>query len=193
MIICNFVKKLLYMKDINEEPAYSTPVIEMLKVANEYCIFLENAENITKSEIMPFIQRITPLLYLKGSLLPKVEVDDSEAGERFVTQEQWEGVFNTLREQLLNEDEYWHLNYNSPDQTDPLKASISENLSDIYQDLKDFVMLYQKPARTSKQHAAINCKHLFETHWGEKALQLIQWIHYLNYKDINTETYSDLF
>jgi hypothetical protein len=181
------------MKDIQEEPAYSTSVIEMLKVANEYCIYLENTENLSRNEIMPFIQRIVPLLYLKGSLLPNVEVDDIEASERFVTGEQWEGVFNFIRKQFAELDEYWFLNYNSPDQTDPVKASISENLADIYQDLKDFVMLYQKPARASKQNAVRDCKHLFETHWAAKALQLIQWIHYLNYKEINNESYSYLF
>ena len=181
------------MKDIQNEPAYSTPVIEMIKVAHEYCIFLENAENITKEETTPFIQRIIPLLYLKGSLLPNVKVDDEEVNERFVTEEQWEGVFGILREQMGDIDEFWFLDYNSPDPTDPIKASISEILTDIYQDLKDFVMLYQKPARASKQNAAKDCKRLFESHWGIKALQLIQWLHYLNYKDLNSETYSDIF
>jgi len=181
------------MKDIHDEPAYSSSVIDLIKVANEYCIFLENAENLTKEEISPFIQRIIPLLYLKGSLLPDIHIDDTESSERFVTEEEWERLFTSLRDLLLDADEYWSLNYNSPDQNDPVKASLSENLVDIYQDLKDFLMLYQKPSRASKQNAAKDCKFLFETHWGEKALQLLQWIHYLNYKELNTDTYSDLY
>ncbi len=181
------------MKDIHDEPAYSSSVIELIKVANEYCIYLENVENLTKEDIAPFIQRIIPLLYLKGSLLPVIQVDDNETSVRFVTEEEWERLFSSLRELLLNDDEYWSLDYNSPDQNDPVKASLSENLVDIYQDLKDFVMLYQKPSRSSKQNAANDCKHLFETHWGEKALNSLQWIHYLNYKEMNTDTYSDLF
>lgn len=181
------------MKDIHDEAAYSNAVIDFIKVANEYCIFLENVENLTKEEIAPFIQRIIPLLYLKGSLLPNIQLDDPEASERFVTEEEWERMFSSLRELLLDTDEYWSLNYNSPDQNNPLKASLSENLVDIYQDLKDFVLLYQKPSRAAKQNAAKDCKDLFETHWGEKALNSLQWIHYLNYKDMNTETYSDLF
>ncbi len=110
-----------------------------------------------------------------------------------MTQEEWERMFSTLRELFLNTDEYWSLNYNSPDQSDPIKASISENLVDIYQDLKDFLMLYQKPSRSSKQNAAKDCKYLFETHWGEKALNLLQWVHFLNYKEVNTDNFSDLF
>ena len=181
------------MKEIHDEPAYSNAVIDLLKVANEYCIFLENAENLTKEEITNFIQRIIPLLYLKGTLLPVIHVDDNEPSERFVTQEEWERMFSTLRELFLNTDEYWSLNYNSPDQSDPIKASFSENLVDIYQDLKDFLILYQKPSRSSKQNAAKDCKYFFETHWGEKALNLLQWVHFLNYKEVNTDNFSDLF
>lgn len=181
------------MKDIQDEPAYSNSVIDLIKVANEYCIYLENAEKLSKEEITPFIQRIIPLLYLKGSLLPEIHVDDTEANERFVTGEEWERMFSSLRELLMDLDEYWLLDYNSPDQNEAIKASLSENLVDIYQDLKDFIMLYQKPSRSSKQNAARDCKHLFETHWGEKAIQLLAWVHYLNHKEINTDTYSELF
>lgn len=181
------------MKDIRDEPAYSSPVIDLLKVANEYCIYIEKSEDLTKEEITAFIQRIIPLLYLKGSLLPVIHVDDTDANERFVTEEEWERMFSTLRELFMDADEYWSLNYNSPDQNNPIKASLSENLVDIYQDLKDFIMLYQKPSRASKQNAARDCKYLFETHWGDKALQLLQWIHFLNYKEVNTDSYSDLF
>ncbi len=194
-IICNFASSILNikMKEKNEEPAYSNSVIELLKVANEYCIFIENADNNSKENILDFVQKIIPLLYLKGSLLPYINIEDNEASERFVTEEQWDTLFSTLREKLIADDEYWFLDYNSADKTDPVKASLSENLADIYQDLKDFVMLYQKPTRAAKQNAAHDCKHLFETHWGTKALQLSQWVNYLLLKDKNTETYSDLF
>lgn len=181
------------MNDIQNEPAYSNQVIEMLKVAHEYCLFLENMENTPAEEITPFIQRIIPLLYLKGSLLPTIDVNDDEISERFVTEEQWEGIFNTLRDKLADKDEFWMLDYNSPDQTDPVKASISEILADIYQDLKDFVMLYQKASRSSKQNAAKDCKYLYETHWGGKSLHLLQWVHYLNHNDSNTDSFPDLF
>jgi hypothetical protein len=181
------------MKEIQEEPAYSNAVIDLLKVAHEYCIYIEGSGTSTQEDVLAFAQRILPLLYLKGSLLPHITIDDNEANERFVTEEQWDSLFTLLREKLITIDEYWLLDYNGPDQTCPIKASISENLTDIYQDLKDFVILYQKTSRASKQNATFNCKHLFETHWGTKALYLTQYIHFLNYKDKNTETYSDFF
>ena len=181
------------MKDIQKEPAYSTTVIELLKIANEYCIFLENHEKTTKEDLIVFIQKIMPIMYLKGSLLPAVEVDDPSVAERFVTEEQWENLFNEYRNKLFDIDEFWILNYDSPDKDTPVKASLSELLMDIYQDMKDFVLLYQKPARASKQNAVKDIKYLFETHWGGKTLQINQWVHSLNYKDLNTDTYTDLF
>lgn len=181
------------MKDIFEEPAYSNSVIDMLKVAHEYCLFIENAESVKNIELLTFVQRVMPLLYLKGSLLPEIDEEISDISERFVTEEKWEEIFNMLRNKLLEFDEFWVLQYDGPDQTNPLKVSLSENLTDIYQDLKDFVLLYQKPMRSSKQNAAKDCKYLFETHWGTKTLFINQWVHYLYCKNLKNDNYSNLF
>ena len=48
-----------------EEPAISRNVIEMITVANEYCLFLEGIEKYTKDDIISYFQKICPLLYLK--------------------------------------------------------------------------------------------------------------------------------
>ena len=65
-----------------DEPAYSIPVIDMLKVANEYCLFIEGIENFPTDELFVFIQKLIPLLYLKGCLLPEIFVDNPESNER---------------------------------------------------------------------------------------------------------------
>ncbi|MEJ2596137.1 MAG: DUF5063 domain-containing protein, partial [bacterium] len=119
-------------------------VKEMVTVANEYCVYLETAENKSMEGVLKFAGTILPLLYLKGSLLPGVEVEYPEANERFVTEEEWERVFQMLRDKFGATDEFWIIDPQHINETEPLKASLAENLSDIYQDMKDFVLLYQK-------------------------------------------------
>ncbi len=165
------------MSQISNEPAYSKPVIEMLTVANEYCLFIERIEKFPNEELFPFIQKLLPLIYLKGSLLPDILIDEPEANERFVTAEQWENTFNILREKIAARDEFWLLDLEGPDDTDPVKASISELLTDIYQDLKDFVLLYQKGNRAAKQNAASECKALFMSHWGIRIIDILKVVH----------------
>ena len=80
-----------------DEPAYSIQVIDMLKVANEYCLFVERIEKFPSDEMYPFIQKLIPLLYLKGSLLPDIFIEQPGVNERFLTAEQWESTFGLLR------------------------------------------------------------------------------------------------
>ena len=86
------------MKPIDKEAAYSMPVIEMLKVSNEYCLFLENIGKYSIEDCYILLHRMLPLLYLKGSLLPEIEVESPEANERYLTEVEWENLFSSLSE-----------------------------------------------------------------------------------------------
>lgn len=173
------------------EPAYSKAVIETLTVANEYCLFIEKIENFPTEELFPFLQKIITLLYLKGCLLPEIVVESDEANERFMTAEQWELIFGELRKKLANNDEFWSLDLDGPDETTPIKASISEQLTDVYQDLKDFVLLYQKNTKAAKQNAAANCKALFNSHWGIRIIDVLKFIHSQNIQTSSQQDYLD--
>ncbi len=180
------------MTNIPDEPAYQKNVIELLTVANEYCLFIERMEKYDLNETLRFLLRLSPLLYLKGSLLPKVEIDDSLISERFVTEEHYEEIFNNLRTKLLDQDVFWYIDYSRPDDNDPVKGSLSEYFADIYQDLKDFVILYQRPLRASKQNAVADCYELFRTRWGPRILTINSLIHYMVYKDESDTWYDDI-
>jgi hypothetical protein len=172
-------------KDANGplDSVYSKTVIELLTVANEYCLFLEKAENYDRQDIMLFLQRICPLIYIKSSLLPVIEIEDEEAAEHFVTEEEWEGVFNTLHLKFGEDDLYYFINPHERSHTDPVKASLAENFTDIYQDLKDFVLLYQKPRKVSMEYAVFECKRLFETRYGFRLVRAHSALHYLLNKE----------
>ena len=157
----------------------SKPILELVTVANEYCYYLDNAENKTKTGILEFMNRILPLLYLKGSLIPDIEVQNPDANERFVTQEQWEHLFNLLREKFEKKDEFWIIDPLYINDTEPLKASLSENLADIYQDMKDLIMLFQKNTLAARQNAIADIKQLFGTHWGYSIGNIFNRIHHL--------------
>ncbi len=175
-----------------DEAAYSAPVIEMLTVANEYCLFIDRIEKFPSDELYPFIQKLLSLMYLKGSLLPEIEVEDEGANERYITAEQWESVFTLLRDKFGTEDEFWMLDLEGPDDTTPIKGSLSELLSDIYQDMQDFILLYQKESRAAKQNAAYDCKSLFLSHWGIRALDVIKVLHSRKSSNLPKDDYNDL-
>lgn len=184
------LKKKEKMDDIKysqKEPVNSRKVLEMITVANEFCLFLEKAEEYSKMELLGFLQKILPLIYLKASLLPDIAVEDENATEHYVTEEQWESMFNIIRGKTGEDDEFSYIDNNEKSHTDPVKGSISENITDIYQDLKDFLLLYQRPLNTYKENAIRDCRHLFATRYGYRIVNTHAAIHYLLFKEPETD------
>ncbi len=85
---------------------------------------------------------------------------------------------------LAKDDEFYHVNYEEFNEYEAVKASLSENFTDIYQDLKDFILLYQKNSQAARQNAVHDCKALFESRWGHKILSNMRYLHFLQNKSI---------
>jgi hypothetical protein len=170
-----------------DDPLYSRKVLEMLTVANEYCLFIEKADDYSIEDLLNFLQKITPLIYLKSVLLPEIEVTDDGAVEHYVTEEQWENLFNKLYIKFGEKDQFFFIDLHEKSHTDPVKGSLAECFTDIYQDLKDFVLLYQNPLKAFKENAVKECQRLFETHYGYRLLNAQSAIHCIQYPEGDKE------
>jgi len=161
-----------------DEPMLSEKhLVEMLTLAGEFCINLEKADLFEKSDLIHFLSRISPILYLQGLLFPVLPEPEEEGNERFVTEEQWEGVFNTLRTKLGEEDRYSFVEPISGENGEVSAGSLSELFADVYQDMKDFAWLMTKNTAASRVHASFNIKHYFLSNWGAKLLQAQNILH----------------
>jgi hypothetical protein len=159
------------------EPVYNKNVLEVLTIGNELCLLIENIDKYEKSEVLNILHRLLPLLYLKASLMKKVATSNPDTAERFVTEEQYELVYQSLKKLLKVGDIVYVLQKNDV----PVKASLAEFITDVYQDFKDFVLLYQKPSISAKENAINECVAQFEKHWGPKLLASLQAMHVLIY------------
>ncbi len=167
-------------------------LIEMFTLAGEYCIKIENAEQFSKDEIFTFLHKISPLLYLRGLLFPITEEPEEEGDERIVTEEQWENVFNTLRNKFGTDDNFNYLDFATPENIDPIKGSLAELFSDVYQDMKDFAWLMTKNSLVATKHAAYDIRKLFVANWGAKLLLAQLVMHSRLITENAEEDYADL-
>ncbi|MBN2237147.1 MAG: DUF5063 domain-containing protein [Bacteroidales bacterium] len=167
----------------SENLTQSRSVLELLTVSHEYCLFIEKIDTYSKKDILNYFQKIIPLLYLKGSLLPDIEVADDSYVERYVTAETWEIIFNSLRNKIKPDDSYYFAEFS--DDTEATQGSIADNLTDVYQDLKDFEILYAKNTQTARENAVFECKKFFENHWGIRLLNAQKAIHQILFKKQN--------
>jgi hypothetical protein len=166
-----------------DDPLYSRKVLEMITVANEYCLFLEKAEEYSPDELLGFLQKVSPLIYLKAALLPDLTVEDEDAVEHYVTEQQWEELFNILHNKFGSRDEFFFVDLHEKSHNDPVKGSLAECYTDVYQDMKDFLILYQNPLRAFKENAVKDCKSMFESRFGYRLLKAQAAIHCLLYPE----------
>jgi hypothetical protein len=177
-------------EEILQEPVYSPLVLEFLAVAHKYCLYIEEVHKYTPDEIREYLHKALPLLYVRGSVLPDLKDDDYLMNEKYVTEENWQMVFNDLRAKFGDQDEYWY-NENDNPHNDLIRGSLADNLSDIYQDMKDFVILYQKPMRDAKMAAVWEIHQLFKSHWGFRVVNVLKVLHYQLFSDDNTRALND--
>ncbi|HOY32737.1 MAG TPA: DUF5063 domain-containing protein [Bacteroidales bacterium] len=173
------------------ETVQSKNVLEFITVVNELCLFLEEIEKYDLEFILAYLNKVLPLTYLKGTMMPDVVLEDEDGNVRFVTLEQWEKIYLGLLDKTGSKDIFYYIDFADDADSEGEKGSIAENLSDIYQDLKDFILLYQKNTLTAQQNAVHACKHLFETNWGRKMIDTQKAIHSLLYSKKKSK--DDLF
>lgn len=164
-----------------DKPIYSKHVVEMLTVANEFCHFIENAEQYNKKNLVDFLHKILPMLYLKGTLMPSTIVEDEGFNEKFVNEMQWERIYYILKEKLGDDEQFWTVQDTGINEFEPQKQSMADILTDIYQDMKDFVMLYQQSSEYAKQNAVADFKKFFQNHWGERSIKASHQLHHIIY------------
>lgn len=176
-----FIFALPIHKEVNEQtdPAFSRQVLETLTVANEFCLFTEKAGEYSKSDVLTYYRRIIPLLYLKGELVKDVIPENEELNERYVLEEEWESIFNTIKNKLYPDDSFWICANPHDADTEAEKSSLAECIADCYQDLKDFITLYQKNRHSSKENAVHTLCTNFPEHWGPALTKALYALHLL--------------
>ena len=176
----------------NTDPVYSRNVVEFVAVANEYCKYAEHASEIKGDELLRILQRILPLMYLKASLLPALETYFEDGNEKFVMESDWNQVHDSFRKQFGTADDYPEVfTALSPDTDTPVMSGISEDLADIYQDMKNFLLLYQTGTTEVMNDATWECRMNFENYWGQKLVNSLRAIHRFIYSGEKIESLEE--
>lgn len=167
---------------------YSRNVVEFATVAREYCAFLENVKTHNRKSFISASQKLLPLLYYKTSILPETEPIFDEGNEKFVTEDFYFDVQNNLKQLLGPHDDFLEIYDPRADEGEGLyTASISEYLTDVWQDLKNFTMLYQVGKAEVMNDALWECRSNFQEYWGIRLANTIRAMHILLFTGIDLE------
>ncbi len=163
-------------------------VIEFVTVAAEFCKFLEQAEGVKRGKFVDTALKILPLLYLKAAMLPPCETLGDEVPENYVTEETYEIIRMNLAAILAEKDDYLDVFVSDMKYSDqPITRFISEDLADIYQDIKDFIFVFQLGLNETMNDALAICQENFAHYWGQKLVNTLRALHEVRYADADEE------
>jgi hypothetical protein len=143
-------------------------ISSFVEVAREYCAFIEHgsADNswVYAKECLALLLRLCE----RALLLPESWSDAVEL-PKGIQHEAWQEQFNRLRETFAR-DLYWEVfEPFESEKPEPLYGSISDDLADIWRDLKTGLLEIEKGTSSSVENAGWHWRFRFESHWGAHA------------------------
>lgn len=168
------------------QAAYSKTVLDFVTVGVEFCALLEQNDAVSREDWLLQTARLLPMLYLKASLLPEVLLLSDDLPPQFVSETDYAGVRHRVAELLGAEDVYLDVFLEDMKYSEqPISAFISEDIADIYQDVRNFISVYQYRITDQMEAAVHTCAQNFKNYWGQKLVNVMRPIHTLLY-DENT-------
>ncbi|MFH0756542.1 MAG: DUF5063 domain-containing protein [Bacteroidota bacterium] len=157
---------------------FSEAMVSLVKAANETATFFEG---LAGTEGKAFISEA--VIHLSTVYASVLKIGETEpvldfTGEPTVTEQEWSGIFQRIAQILgghneilrpAEEDEF--------DRAELVIHTISEDLSDVYQELRDFTSLFSRGIEEIMNDAAWELKERFADHWGKKLLRALTALH----------------
>lgn len=167
-------------------------VLEFTQVAVQFCALLEQCSGNSRKDLCATLLKLTPLLYLKAQLLPKMESEGTFLPDAQVTEQDYDYVRCSVASVLGDEDEYLDVIYGEMLQTDETQwKRISEHLADVYQPVRNFLATCQSGLDECIQDALWQLVDSFELYWGQSLVDAMSKLHHIAYtikEDENEDT-----
>ena len=174
--------------DPGNSTVYSKNVVEFVAVASEFCKVAESADQYATPALVDLARKLLPLLYFKASLLPETEQISDDPLEKYVTEFDYSLLLEKWTEKLGEDDSFYEV-FDPEIQfgSETVTASIAENISDIYQELKDFVIAYSLGNEEVMNDALVECRNHFGEFWGQRLVNVLRALHQLAFSGVDRE------
>jgi Domain of unknown function (DUF5063) len=157
-------------------------------IARRYCAIVDTARSLDKDQLLLQIYGILPDLISVAIHFPDADPwdrdgegdADIENSEKVptarMTDEDWRVLYDTLTQKLGDSNGHWDVFNPASADHEVVYRSLADDVVDIYSDLKEPLVLFDKSEITSEM--AIWEWHLsFTSHWGHHAIGALKAIH----------------
>lgn len=167
---------------------YSSAVLDFITVGTEYCKYLEQLDTVLapagdagdshpRQTFIDVMRGLLPMLYLKASLM-----GDMPEGEGFNAERLTEADYDYIRHNVASVmgglDDYLDVFVEDFKYSDrPVLRTVSEDLADIYQAVRETVETFRDGYEDAMQVALYDVRESFKAEWGQKLLNALKALH----------------
>ena len=158
----------------------SNPIDSFAELATSYCTLIDKHGDYSAEELITRVRDFLPLLYYRALQLPQVESVDEEP-DQAISHDEWSALFNSLKQKLGVNDHYWAIYAPIKLEHDiPIAASLSDDLADIWRDLKDGASRWTEASEGIRDQIVWSWHFSFHYHWSDHAVDALRAIHWLS-------------
>lgn len=160
--------------------------LAFIALSNEYCQAIEAAaEAVSPRRFVADMLRLLPRLYITASDLapePLLGDDESPMLENYLSEDFYEQACQGMESLLGSDDVFLEVFEDDMQYSDtPLRASISENLADIYQVLYNFVTTVREAPDYVANEALHAVREEFASYWSQRLVNVMRPLNQLRY------------
>ena len=174
--------------EIKKSDAFSKNNLEFVTVAVEYCLYMEQCTEHKRDEFVDTVLKLLPLLYLKASILQDRYGENESYIKQVVSEEDYETIRSAVGRVMGEQDDYLDVFVEDMKYSDtPIRRNISEDLADIYQDLRNFVETYRQGVDETSEVALQEVAEHFRCYWGQTLVNTMRALHDVKYNQFTVE------
>lgn len=164
------------------------PVVkDFVKTAGDFCLLIEQASQKRTGELFSELQQVIPLLYMKAARLPMPKFCYEEEPTTFVKEDDYAMIHNSLQQKFELFTGITSMSPGTlPNQHELVSFGLAENFSDLYEELKNFVRLYDVGLPQSMNDAVWFCRKSFEHTLGTRMADSLKALHNLIFNKNST-------
>lgn len=167
----------------DENFLYSQPVLDFVTVATEYCKYAEQCGQCETNDFCRVMRGLLPMIYLKATLLDQVP-ETAGWNDKCVTEEDYNFIRSQVASVLGSNDDFLDVFVEDFKYSEhPVLCTVSENLADIYQQLRELVEAFRKGYEDAMEVALFETIDEFHIQWGQKLLNALRAIHDIDCKN----------
>lgn len=160
---------------------YAQSVLDFVRVSTEFCRQVEQTDGTSREDFVDVMLRLLPMLYLRASLLDS-DIEAEGFAEHRVTEEDYDYVRSRLSVLMGDADTFLEVHTEDFRFSDtPVTQTVSENLADIYQCLRDMVETFREGFDDAMAAALSEAQEAFREYWGQELLNALRALHDVKY------------